>query len=471
MLYRKAQRKYLQSYSEFNQQTGATLADALKLQSPSASKHRFHQAVVIPAFDEGEAFLHRLLALPAQAPTLFVLVLNAPESAAKSQLDSTLQPLTHLRANYSCSVSGSGCHWFNIDKPDASQAVLVLNLAGRSNAHWLREGVGYARKVGTDCCLWLYHNGLLASPWIRQTDADVTWPDDYLEPISAETLLAKPDTEQPGALLYPFKHDLTQVGQNDASVLYDAWLRYYVAGLRWADSPWAFHTVGSTLVVHAEHYAVHRGFPVLDAGEDFYLLNKMAKSGSIITLARSPLVLSSRCSTRTPFGTGRAIYNMSTTAQQQRFYHPDIFKHLKFWQHILPSLFTRSDLILPDEHKPLQEALLALGIPGLIRHSHQHGKNQVTFHRHLQNGFDAAMTRKCVHWLRRHYYPDISLQALLQSVNRQSVPFIPASSCNIGNAAELSVYLQMLETSHYAAAPFRNNHLPLPLPDSSIKGS
>ena len=78
------------------------------------------------------------------------------------------------------------------------------------------------------------------------------------------------------------------------SRLYEYSLRYYVAGLTYAQSPYAFHTIGSTMAVNAEHYASVRGFPRREAGEDFYLLNKLAKVGSVHTLEENNAMRSDR---------------------------------------------------------------------------------------------------------------------------------------------------------------------------------
>src|SRR5256885_1281386 len=103
--------------------------------------------------------------------------------------------------------------------------------------HWFpnEQGVGLAGKIGADICLWLYTAGRLASPFIHTTDADVELPSDYFERYGA--------TRRGAAdLLYPFVHrpaddpDLAR-----AIVLYEISLRYYVLGLRFARSPYAFH--------------------------------------------------------------------------------------------------------------------------------------------------------------------------------------------------------------------------------------
>ncbi len=71
-----------------------------------------------------------------------------------------------------------------------------------------------------------------------------------------------------------------------ATQLYELSLRYYVAGMKFARSPYAFHTIGSSMAVSPVHYARVRGFPKREAGEDFYLLNKLAKLGSVLELDR-----------------------------------------------------------------------------------------------------------------------------------------------------------------------------------------
>ena len=64
--------------------------------------------------------------------------------------------------------------------------------------------------------------------------------------------------------------------------------RYFQRGLAWARSPYAFHTVGSTMVVHALCYAQVRGVPRRRAGEDFYLLGKLSKLRPLVRLTRRP---------------------------------------------------------------------------------------------------------------------------------------------------------------------------------------
>src|SRR6185503_7192191 len=81
-------------------------------------------------------------------------------------------------------------------------------------------------------------------------------------------------------LTYPFVHVPSGESAVDrAHNIYEVFLRYYVLGLAAAGSPWAMHTIGSSLAVDLDAYAAVRGVPRRDAAEDFYLVSKVAKLG------------------------------------------------------------------------------------------------------------------------------------------------------------------------------------------------
>ncbi len=119
---------------------------------------------------------------------------------------------------------------------------------------------------------------------------------------------------------------------NLATALYELRLHHYVRGLEYAGSPYAFHTLGSCLAVSFEGYAQVRGFPKRSGGEDFHLLNKLAKTGPVIRLAGDCIELASRHSQRAPFGTGAAVARISNAGMPLTlplFYHPACFAALR----------------------------------------------------------------------------------------------------------------------------------------------
>ena len=83
-------------------------------------------------------------------------------------------------------------------------------------------------------------------------------------------------------------------------------LHHYVH-LQRSGSPYAFHALGSSCAFNSEAYAAVPNFPSGAHGEDFYLLNKLAKVGPVHTARGAGVTLESRRSERAPFGTGPAV--------------------------------------------------------------------------------------------------------------------------------------------------------------------
>jgi hypothetical protein len=226
--------------------------------------------------------------------------------------------------------------------------------------------------------------------------------------------------------------------------LYEYSLRYYVAGLDFANSPYAFHTIGSTMAVNAAHYAKVRGFPRRQAGEDFYLLNKLAKVGSIRQLSSEtdcePIEIAARVSDRVPFGTGAAtgrIMALEDPAREFLLYHPAIFGLLRcwldslalFWQsqsgEIGEILSQRSGSSLvhglsnhsPEDLQALIDGLGDSGAAEALQHAFRQSTDAVQFKRQMHTWFDAFRTLKLVHHLRDHFLPSISFEALVTEQN------------------------------------------------------
>ena len=113
---------------------------------------------------------------------------------------------------------------------------------------------------------------------------------------------------------------------------YEIFLRSYVIGLSYAGSPYAFHSIGSTMACTADGYTDVRGMNRRTAAEDFHFLNKLAKIGKIGTITETTVFPSSRPSGRVPFGTGRSMLRFLTGGTDEyRLYDPRIFVILKEW--------------------------------------------------------------------------------------------------------------------------------------------
>ncbi|PID64239.1 MAG: hypothetical protein CR963_01065, partial [Gammaproteobacteria bacterium] len=244
--------------------------------------------------------------------------------------------------------------------------------------------------------------------WICSTDADALLPDDYFSVLSE----VNPEWI---AACYAFEHVGGEPEVREATLLYQQAMNYYVNGLRQAGSPYAHFTIGSTLAFKAAAYASVRGFPKRAAGEDFYLLNKLIKIGTVGRIEQTTIQLCARLSERVPFGTGVSTAKiMELTAQGKPFcyYHPQTFVVLgmvlahfdKLWDSLddLPVWFSQ----LPEHSTPL---LLQAGLVDFISKQRHQATTKKQFDTQLMNWFDGLKTLQFIHGLRDTVYPDVPL--------------------------------------------------------------
>ncbi|PRQ02594.1 hypothetical protein [Enhygromyxa salina] len=277
-------------------------------------------AVVIPARREGAQCLAAAQAPAQRHAVVCVLVVNAGHAAdAPDDLQDQLEGTQLLEA-----VEAHPELWrregVSLHRVGSLDVVLVDCVRGDRRFD-SSDGVGLARKIGADLVLRLHQLGRLRSPWIHCTDADARLPAEHFERVASSGANVI-------ATVAPFWHEPGDDPEADlATARYELSLRYYVAGLRFAGSPFAFHTIGSLISVACSAYASVRGFPRRQAGEDFYLLNKLAKLGIVRELGGAPVEIRSRRSARVPFGTGPAVAAL-ISGQALQVYDPRVFQAL-----------------------------------------------------------------------------------------------------------------------------------------------
>ncbi|MDC0598724.1 hypothetical protein OAP18_02655 [Gammaproteobacteria bacterium] len=407
---------YLQHYAEAE----TILAGKIRFQ--------YQHVLVIPAFNEPDNFLARVSALQTSCSVLVILILNAPDTLDDSGKIANTQRLgLQLKENYPVlNKLTSTVHLLELDKLSCQHLLLVERCHTRQFIP-VKEGVGLARKIACDLACQLINTQKITSPWIHTSDADVSLPSKYFS--AADSL----DPHKVAAALYPFKHNSNpDTRLNLCQQLYELSLYYYVEGLAWAGSPYAFHTIGSTLLINHTSYALARGFPKRAAGEDFYLLNKLAKTGEIMSLVEPAITIDSRESDRVPFGTGPALTKISQLdhpLQDYLYYHPACFYYLKIFLALLPALWV---LVNKQQHEPFEDlinqlikedrnidadvmlsCLKSVNLGSALTHAVQHSKSSDTFLRHLHNWFDAFKTLKFIHYLRQEAYPSINAKNLI----------------------------------------------------------
>jgi len=202
----------------------------------------------------------------------------------------------------------------------------------------------------------------------------------------------------------------------DATKLYEKKLHYYLAGLKWAGSPYAFPTIGSILAINFSSYAKVRGFPKRSAGEDFYLLNKLAKISPVVNLSGDKITISARASNRVPFGTGPAVIRLLEQQSEQciydspLFYHPRSFAALK---EVIESFSPLSHGETTCFTSPLiSKVLESMTFFEQYKHAYAQYKLPEQRLRYLHQWFDGFRTLKFIHALRAEQHPDLSWNQL-----------------------------------------------------------
>ena len=346
--------------------------------------------VVIPSYDEPQLISSINSLLSAANGVQFIIevivVVNHSKLSENKVVSQNLKSVKELQEIPKC--ENFNVHWIYCPDMDPKHA-----------------GVGWARKIGMDQALRRFaainYDGLICC-----FDADSKVDNNYFSSLWK----AFENDSFNGASIH-FEHPLFG-DEFDASIykeiaLYETHLRYYKNALSYCGFPYAFHTVGSSMVVRASAYAIQGGMNRRKAGEDFYFINKIIALGDYSEIYSTKVIPSPRVSDRVPFGTGRAIKeSLAGDKDLSKTYDFEIFKIIKSWVNQVISENTYDYYLFSTEMKsfiPEDQWNMKFG---------QLKKNTSSItafkHRFFQV-FDAFWTLKCVHFLRDNYFSDSDL--------------------------------------------------------------
>ena len=355
--------------------------------------------IVIPCYDEPD-LLKTLRSLATcdspQNPVEVIVVVNEPQNASGAVRHRNEQSVQTANA------------WIAQYPGPLSYRIIYANDLPPKHA-----GVGLARKIGMDEALHrfaaIHYNG-----WVVCLDADCEVATNYLTALEKAFLQEEPQT----ATIY-FEHRQTTVDDPElrAGIIhYELFLRYYVNALRYAQFPYAMHTVGSSMAVRVERYARVGGMNRRKAGEDFYFLHKLAPHGGLCEITETAVYPSARVSQRVPFGTGRAQAKwLLRTEDRRNTYHPAIFEELKTF-----FSFAVWQYAMSEEEVAQQVTQLPLGIQGFLQAQQYLSQVQIikatttrpaAFARKFFAWFDGLMVLKYVHYARPYHLPVRLLEA------------------------------------------------------------
>lgn len=261
-------------------------------------------------------------------------------------------------------------------------------------------GVGNARKCGMDKAYDLALNK--NESVILCYDADCTCSPNYLTSIvSAFESHPKHDL----ATIY-FEH---RFADNQAIVDYELFLRYHYQGLKFAQYPYAYQTIGSSMAVRAHTYKAFGGMNKRKAGEDFYFLHKIIPYRKVLEINTCVVIPSSRKSDRVPFGTGHAVAKFDASVCKTYYtYNPIIYQHIGM---LIQAILTSNLTHVPLE-KQSAEILHFLEVEEFREASskiQQQSKSDALYHQNLFRWLNGFRMLKLVHHLRDTAHTNICI--------------------------------------------------------------
>ena len=297
-----------------------------------------------------------------------------------------------------------GLEWASSTERQFSYHFILENEMPKKHA-----GVGLARKIAMDEAVRIFESqgkdGLIVC-----FDAD----SDCSTNLFVALEKAFENESVPGCSIR-FEHPLE--GQLHEAIYsgiinYELHLRYYVDGLKYANYPFAFHTVGSSMAVRSSAYQKQGGMNRRKAGEDFYFLNKIIPMKGFLNVNDACIIPSPRVSDRVPFGTGKAIGAWLKTDQiEMETYHFKIFQDLKTFILAIDSFF---EIENQEENWTLLPKSVKAFVPYLmfeekLKEINYHSNHLTTFRKRFFQWFDAFKVLKFIHFARDEFHDNISV--------------------------------------------------------------
>lgn len=382
---------------------------------------KFKTIIVIPAiseFNNIKLLINSLSNNDAKyfSETLILFVINNLKSSSTEIKEDNKKTLNYLKQLVDKKDVEQNLE-LNIDFIDASSHSLELDEKD--------GGVGLARKIGMDLSVTLFDYLSIRKNIIVCLDGDCTVEENYISTIRNYF-----DANSASAGYVNFTHKSTNNTKNEHAIInYEIFLRYYVLGLTYANSPYAYHSIGSTMVCDVESYTRVQGMNKRKAAEDFYFMEKLSKITEITRINGTTVYPSSRGSWRVPFGTGQRVNRFLENRQDEYIlYSPDTFEILKKWV----SIFYADNNLTANEYlnhaKKISNLLFEFLTSNKFAESWQKVVNNSSSQKQIQNQkrlwFDGFRTLKLIHYLRDNEFSSVNMfNALDELFAKMNIPF------------------------------------------------
>lgn len=369
-------------------------------------KDGIENVVVVPAISEFENIQRVIESLLKNDKhildkTLILFVINNLSSSSeevKSANKKSIKFLSNLIFNNSTGLDSATyiVPDLNLGYVDASSKDNELDTKS--------GGVGLARKIGMDLALTAFDYTSNKKKIIISLDADCEVENNYLSAITNS--FNKLDLD---AATIEFSHSADSQSDTETILGYEIFLRYYVIGLLFAKSQFAYHTIGSAFACDSAAYIKVGGMNTRQAAEDFYFLQKLAKVYPIYKINSTIVSPSARQSWRVPFGTGKSMMEFQHGERKLSLYDPKVFIVLKEWNELFSSDHALSTEVLLQQAKDIHLELYYYLIQRdftvkwekILKNCNS--ERQLNYQR--KNWFDAFNTLKLIHHLRDTVFP------------------------------------------------------------------
>ncbi len=378
-----------------------------------STNRKYNTIIVIPAISEFENIKSLISSLSNNDVTYFnetliLFVVNNLKSSSNLIKADNKKTLLYLEELANKQINGVHPN-LNIDFIDASTTNLELDEKD--------GGVGLARKIGMDLAITLFDFETNSKNIIICLDGDCIVERNYISTIREYF-----NSNSVSAGYVNFNHTTTADKENERAIInYEIFLRYYVLGLTYANSPYAYHSIGSTMVCDVESYIKVQGMNKRKAAEDFYFMEKLSKITKIQKISGTAVLPSSRGSWRVPFGTGQRVNRFLDNSQNEYIlYSPKSFEILKDWVNI----FHSDNQLSVDEYlqqaKEINISLYNFLIKNNFKNSWEKILRNSQSNKQIQKQkyiwFDGFRTLKLIHYLRDTEFPSINMFDALEEL-------------------------------------------------------
>jgi hypothetical protein len=385
------------------------------------AQKKFELIIVVPAIGELENIKELLKSLLKNdqkdfSKTLILFVINNLGSSPARIKKDNKQSIELLRKI----ITRENKDDDNLIGEIITSGLQVGLIDASSNGKELPEkdgGVGLARKIGMDKALNFFNYGSVNKNILGCLDADCKVAKNYLHEI-----LKAFNERSFSAAHVNFAHPVSGSDDEKAAIIcYEIFLRYYLLALKFANSPFGFFTLGSTMFCNAESYIKVQGMNKRKAAEDFYFMEKLAKISKIGMINEAFVSPSGRGSWRVPFGTGQRVNRfLEGTHDEHTLYSLNSFKVLKNWLNV----FMKDNIHKAEEYLLIAKEIHADLYNFLIINSFEKSWNKILSN--SQNSeqinkqkiiwFDGFRTLKLIHFLRDNSFPNESMFSTLDEL-------------------------------------------------------